>query len=87
MLGAKTNLTTISGVTCGSLGLIGGSLGGFPCSGTNTRLGGTVGAGIEYGFTPNWSAKLEYRYTAAASLELSHINEILAGVNYRFGGL
>jgi outer membrane protein TolC len=31
--------------------------------------------------------KLEYRYTAAASLELSHINEVLAGVNYRFGGM
>ena len=38
------------------------------------------------GLRPNWSAKLEYRYTAAASLELSHINEVLAGVNYRFGG-
>jgi opacity protein-like surface antigen len=32
-------------------------------------------------------AKLEYRYTAAASFELSHVNEIRAGVNYRFGGL
>jgi opacity protein-like surface antigen len=47
--------------------------------------GGTVGAGVEYGFAPNLSAKLEYRYIAAA-LELSHINEVLVGVNYRFGG-
>ena len=28
---------------------------------------------------------LQYRYIAAASLELSHINEVLVGVNYRFG--
>jgi outer membrane immunogenic protein len=27
-----------------------------------TRTGWTVGAGIEYGFTPNWSLKLEYNY-------------------------
>ena len=31
------------------------------------------GAGLEYVLTPAWSAKLEYRYTAAASLEASHI--------------
>jgi hypothetical protein len=34
---------------------------------------------------PNWSAKIEYRYITAVSLELSQINEVLAGVNYRFG--
>ena len=87
VLGAKTNLTTLSGLTCGSLGVIGGLPGELKCSGSNKRIGGTLGAGVEYGFTPNWSAKLEYRYTAAASLELSHINEVLAGVNYRFGGM
>jgi outer membrane immunogenic protein len=27
---------------------------------TDTRWGATVGAGIEYGFAPNWSAALEY---------------------------
>jgi len=27
-----------------------------------TRWGGVVGAGIEYGFTPNWSAGLEWDY-------------------------
>jgi outer membrane immunogenic protein len=30
---------------------------------SSTRTGWTVGAGWEYGFTPNWSARLEYRYT------------------------
>ena len=86
VLGAKTNLTTVSGLTCGSFGLIGGTPGELKCSGSNKRVGAALGAGVEYGFTPNWSAKLEYRYTAAASLELSHINEVLVGVNYRFGG-
>jgi opacity protein-like surface antigen len=50
------------------------------------RVGATAGLGVEYGLTPNISAKIEYRYIAAASLELSHINEFLAGANYRFGG-
>jgi len=27
-----------------------------------TRWGGTVGAGVEYAFAPNWSAKVEYNY-------------------------
>ena len=27
---------------------------------TDTRWGGTVGAGVEYGFAPNWSAAVEY---------------------------
>jgi outer membrane immunogenic protein len=29
---------------------------------SNTRLGGVLGTGIEYGFMPGWSAKLEYDY-------------------------
>jgi outer membrane immunogenic protein len=29
-------------------------------SGRETRWGGTIGVGIEYGFAPNWSAALEY---------------------------
>ncbi|HWL04221.1 MAG TPA: outer membrane protein [Xanthobacteraceae bacterium] len=28
----------------------------------STRAGYTLGAGLEYGFTPNWSAKAEYLY-------------------------
>ncbi len=47
----------------------------------------TLGAGVEYAFIPAWSARFEYRYTAAASLELSHISGFRPGVNYRFGGL
>ena len=29
---------------------------------SSTRTGWTVGAGIEYAFTPNWTARVEYRY-------------------------
>jgi outer membrane immunogenic protein len=29
---------------------------------TNTNVGWTVGAGWEYAFAPNWSAKIEYNY-------------------------
>jgi outer membrane immunogenic protein len=29
-------------------------------SANETRVGGTVGAGLEFGFTPNWSAAFEY---------------------------
>jgi outer membrane immunogenic protein len=87
VLGAKTSLSTLSGLTCGTFGIIGSGPGELNCSGTNKRLGGTVGAGIEYGFMPNWSAKIEYLYTAAAALEASRLNEVRVGVNYRFGGL
>ena len=29
---------------------------------SNTRWGGTVGVGLEYGFTPNWSFGVEYMH-------------------------
>lgn len=32
-------------------------------AGNVTRSGYTVGGGLEYGFTPNWSAKIEYMYS------------------------
>ena len=78
VLGAKTTLTTPVGPVCG--GIFSG------CSGTDRQIGAALGAGIEYGFTPNLSAKLEYLYITAASLEISHTNVIRAGLNYRFSG-
>jgi outer membrane immunogenic protein len=30
---------------------------------SRTRAGWTLGAGVEYAFTPNWTARAEYRYT------------------------
>jgi outer membrane immunogenic protein len=65
----------------------------------DTRFGWTVGAGIEYGFAPNWSAKIEYNYmdfgnkspsfcSAAGACTAFNIDQTaqvaLFGVNYRF---
>ncbi|MBB5051088.1 outer membrane immunogenic protein [Afipia massiliensis] len=36
---------------------------GNETTGDVTRSGYTIGAGLEYGFTPNWTAKLEYMYS------------------------
>jgi outer membrane immunogenic protein len=76
------------------------TLGGAPIAFTldrNHRDGYTVGAGVEYLFTPNWSAKAEYQYydfgssrfIAPAPLvpfgTFSNVEHTLkAGVNYRF---
>jgi outer membrane immunogenic protein len=87
LLGAKTDLKGVLGVNpCVTISVINGTPGLLTCRGTNKRVGATAGAGVEYGFTPSLSAKIEYRYIAAASLESSRINEVLAGINYRFGG-
>jgi outer membrane immunogenic protein len=87
LLGAKTDLKGILGINpCVTISVINGTPSRLTCDGTNKWVGATAGLGVEYGLTPNISAKIEYRYITAASLELSHINEFLAGVNYRFGG-
>ena len=61
--------------------------------------GWTIGGGIEYGFLPNWSVKGEYRYTDLSSFTRgappngvlpyrvsTTLNQVMVGVNYRFGG-
>ena len=80
LLGAKTTFTPLLGGTCGTFGIVN-------CSGTNKQVGAALGGGVEYGLTPNVSAKLEYLYLTAASLDISHHSEIRAGLNYRFGGM
>ena len=77
------------------------SLGGagvpFTTTGNNQN-GYTVGAGLEYMFAPNWSAKIEYQYYNFGSTTFtSGTPEIVgarfrddehtvkAGLNYRFG--
>ena len=77
------------------------SLGGagvpFTTTGNN-QSGYTVGAGLEYMFAPNWSAKIEYQYYNFGSTTFaSGTPEIVgarfqddehtvkAGLNYRFG--
>ncbi len=63
----------------------------------NHKDGWTVGAGLEYMFAPNWSAKAEYQYynfgntnfTAPAAIAGTHFRDddhtVKVGVNYRFG--
>ena len=71
---------------------------GASVSDTETHVGYTVGAGIEYGFTPNWSAKVEYLFASYGSKNYFasiippgapsgsfDVNTVKFGVNYRFG--
>jgi outer membrane immunogenic protein len=65
----------------------------------NRKDGYTVGAGLEYMFAPNWSAKLEYQYynfgntafVAGSPPDVVGANfrndehTVKAGLNYRFG--
>jgi outer membrane immunogenic protein len=80
---------------------IGVSLGGAPvafATDGNRKDGFTVGAGLEYMFAPNWSAKAEYQYYnfgnttfTAGTPEIvgarfrDDEHTVKAGINYRFG--
>jgi outer membrane immunogenic protein len=77
------------------------SVGGVPTAVTttgNNKDGYTVGAGLEYLFAPNWSAKAEYQYynfgsttVTAAPADVVGVrgredeHTVKVGVNYRFG--
>jgi outer membrane immunogenic protein len=68
--------------------------------GSATKLGWTVGGGLEYAFLGNWSAKIEYLYvdlgkfdcgsscglTAGTNNISFSENVIRAGLNYKFSG-
>jgi outer membrane immunogenic protein len=73
----------------------------FNYGASDTRIGWTVGFGVEWAVSNNWSVKLEYDYLDFGSRNLTftdpangsvnigvsqQINEIKAGVNYLFGG-
>jgi outer membrane immunogenic protein len=78
------------------------TIGGTAFSATDTRVGYTVGAGIEGALGGNWTAKLEYLYVdlgrvsgsftpaggVITSAYSSRItdNVLRVGVNYKFGG-
>jgi outer membrane immunogenic protein len=72
----------------------------FNFAASETRLGWTVGAGVEWAFWSNWSVKLEYDFLdfgnrtvtfndallGTTNVNVSQrINEVKLGVNYRFG--
>ena len=70
-------------------------------SADETRWGGTIGAGVEIGFAPNWSVALEYDHlfmgtstpnlTTAGAIARSEsiaqsVDIATASINYRWGG-
>jgi outer membrane immunogenic protein len=71
-------------------------------SARETRWGGVVGVGLEYGFTPNWSVGVEYDHMFMGDRNLSFtspagvlstvdrvrqdVDMVTARINYRFGG-
>jgi outer membrane immunogenic protein len=70
-------------------------------SASDTRWGGTVGAGLEIGFAPNWSVGVEYDHiflgdrnvgftSAGAFVQTERVRQDvdmgLVRLNYRFGG-
>jgi outer membrane immunogenic protein len=64
---------------------------GATATGSNTQIGWTVGAGVEYGITPNVTAKIEYNYVdlgsstpiLADSVDFrAHV--VRGGVNWKF---
>jgi outer membrane immunogenic protein len=72
---------------------------GFVATNNGTRIGWTAGAGVEWGFARNWSAKLEYLFMDFASSSFSFtvpagtfavsegdltLQTVRVGVNYRF---
>ena len=77
-----------------------GTTGALLASATETRWGGTLGVGLDFGFAPNWSIGVEYDHlfmgsrditlTAPLFLETEHIRQDvdigLVRLNYRFGG-
>ena len=68
----------------------------FTNSASATKLGWTLGAGVEYAFAPNWSARVEYRYSDFGKLNVANFvapasisrreNAVRLGVSYHFGG-
>jgi outer membrane immunogenic protein len=72
-------------------GVVGLPLAFFPFNETQTRLGWTVGAGVEYAFTPNWTVRGEYLYSNYGSRDIAGIpdvslqtHKVRLGVNYLF---
>ena len=76
---------------------VGGAPAAFTTSG-NSKDGYTVGAGLEYLFAPNWSAKAEYQYYNFGNTTVTagpadvvgarfrnDEHSVKVGVNYRFG--
>jgi outer membrane immunogenic protein len=57
-------------------------------TGDNTNWGGTVGAGVEYGFAPNWSVAVEYDHIFQTSRNLTFTTPagVVLADSFRTGG-
>ena len=64
-----------------AFGELRGSTFGF--SESHTNAGWTAGVGAEFGFAPNWSAKVEYLYVDLANSTFTTVTGVPNG--YRFG--
>jgi outer membrane immunogenic protein len=87
----------VYGTGGGAFGNIQAGATGLP-SASSTQAGWTAGAGVEFAFTPNWTAKIEYLYVdlgnfacpvtscggTATTVSLTE-NIVRAGLNYKFG--
>ncbi|MGY3452259.1 outer membrane protein [Bradyrhizobium sp. USDA 4353] len=84
-------------ITSNTYSISNAATGAFLASNDNTRWGGVVGAGLEYGFAPNWSMGVEYNHLfmdrqtvsfgALGSDSIKQDADIFtARLNYRFGG-
>lgn len=71
------------------------ALGAFSASANIGRIGWTAGGGVEYAVDPNWTVRVEYRYTDYGSYDFSfgngdgaHLdateNRVEAGFSYKF---
>ncbi len=71
--------------------------GGLLASNSDTRWGGTVGAGLEVGFAPNWSVGVEYNHIFLSDKDVTFVglktdrirqdvDMGLVRLNYKFGG-
>ena len=71
--------------------------GGLLASNSDTRWGGTVGAGLEFGFAPNWSVGVEYNHIFLSDKDVTFVglktdrikqdvDMGLVRLNYKFGG-
>jgi outer membrane immunogenic protein len=78
-----TGGVAVANIDAGQSGLI---------SGNDTRVGATVGAGVEWMFAQNWSAKAEYLYAtfdsqstyASVNVAERNVNLFRLGVDYHF---
>ena len=84
-------------ITSNTYTITNAATGAFLGSNDNTRWGGVVGAGLEYGFAPNWSLGVEYdhlfmdrqtvSFSALGSDSIKQdADPFTARLNYRFGG-